>query len=376
MASDDLIVTKDSEVIVVGAGPAGIVTAIAARRRGLHATVLDSRTPPIDKPCGEGILPQGVAALKALGISLPSENCFPFRGIRFVDEERSARADFADATGFSVRRVKLHQHLVDQAIAAGVEFHWGQRVTQIDRHAVITAHGKFSYGWLVGADGQNSQIRKWAGLDTRTARRKRFGFCSHFHVAPWSDVAEVHWARGCQIFITPLAGEEVGVAVLSRDPHLRLEGALPLLPAIAKLLRGAQPSTREFGDATMLRILPAVTRGRIALVGDASGTVDAVTGHGLSLSFQQATSLAEAIISGDLAHYESAHKKIRTVAVTMTRLMLLMDSSDWIRRRTIRMFENTPGLFSQMLAIHTQQRPLSSVGVSEIADFSWKFLRT
>jgi flavin-dependent dehydrogenase len=270
----------------------------------------------------------------------------------------------------------LHQLLVNHAIEVGVEFCWGARVTQIDQDAVTTAQGRFYYKWLVGADGQNSQIRKWAGLDQRIAQRKRYGFCSHFHVAPWSDVAEVHWTRGCQIFITPLTGLEVGVVVLSRDPGLRLEGALPQFPLLAKKLRGAEPTTRELGDTTSLRILPAVTRERIALIGDASGTVDAVTGHGLSLSFQQAIALAESMKQGDMAHYESAHKEIRTVAVTMTRLMLLMDRSDWIRRRTIRMFQNTPELFSKMLAIHTQKMPIASVGVADVAGFSWKFLRT
>jgi hypothetical protein len=56
--------------------------------------------------------------------------------------------------------------------------------------------------------------------------------------------------------------------------------------------------------------------------------------------------------------------------------MLLMSGSDWIRRRTIRLFQNTPGLFARMLAIHAETRPLSSVGVAEIAGFGWKFLRT
>ncbi len=332
--------------------------------------------PPIDKPCGEGILPQGVAALSALGISFPPENAFPFQGIRFVDEEHSARADFAGATGFSVRRIKLHQLLVNHATEMGVEFRWGARMTQIDQEAVTTAKERLSYRWLIGADGQNSQVRKWAGLDPRTVRRKRFGFCSHFQVKPWSDVAEVHWARGCQIFITPMAGREVGVAVLSRDPRLRIEGALPRFPALAEKLLGAEPTTRELGDTTSLRILPAVTRGRVALVGDASGTVDAVTGHGLSLSFQQAIPLAEAMRRDDLAHYQHAHKKIAAVPITMTRLMLLMGGSDWIRRRTIRLFQKTPGLFAKLLAIHTEAMPLSSVGLAEIADFGWRFLRT
>ena len=375
-ASDHVIVTKQSEVVVVGAGPAGIVAAIAARRLDLQVTVLDARIPPINKPCGEGILPQGVAALGRLGISFPPESTFPLRGIRFVNGEHSVRADFSGATGFSVRRVKLHQLLLNHAAEAGVEFRWGTRVMQIDTETVTTAKEEFCYRWLIGADGQNSMVRKWAGLDPRRARRKRFGFCSHFQVRPWSDVAEVHWSQGCQVFITPMPGQEVGVAVISPDPALRLEEALARFPVLAEKLRGAARTTREIGDATGLKILPAVTRGRVALVGDASGTVDAVTGHGLSLSFQQAIPLAEAMRLDDLAHYQHAHRNIAAVPIAMSRLMLLMAGSDWIRRRTIRLFQETPCLFSKLLAIHAETMPLSSVGMTEIAGFGWKFLCT
>jgi flavin-dependent dehydrogenase len=270
----------------------------------------------------------------------------------------------------------LHQLLVKHAINVGVDFRWGTRVIQIDNEIVTTAKERLSYRWLVGADGHNSQVRKWAGLDSRNVRRKRFGFCSHYQVKPWSDVAEVHWAQGCQIFITPMTGQEVGVTVISRDPGLRLAAALPRFPALAEKLRGATPTTRESGDTTSLRILAAITRGRVALIGDASGTVDAVTGQGLSLSFQQAIPLAEAMSRDDLAHYQHAHKKIAAVPITMTRLMHLMAGSDWIRSRTIRLFQETPGLFSKLLAIHSEATPLSSVGVAEIAGFGWKFLRT
>ena len=291
-----------------------------------------------------------------------------------MDEEHSARADFAGAAGLSMRRTKLHELLVHQAIEAGVEFRWGARVTQIDKEITTTANERFSYRWLVGADGQNSRVRKWAGLDPQIVRGKRFGFCSHFPVMRWSDVAEVHWARGCQIFITPMTGEEVGVSVLSPDPKLRLDRALPCFPALADRLRGATPKTRELGDATSLRVLPAITRGRVALIGDASGTVDAVTGQGLSLSFQQAIPLAEAMSRNDLAHYQRAHQKIAAVPIAMTRVMLLMARSDWIRRRAIRLFQETPSLFSKLLAIHTETMPLSSVGLAEIAGLGWKFL--
>jgi flavin-dependent dehydrogenase len=367
---------KRCEVIVVGAGPAGIVAAIAARRQGLQATVLDARIPPIDKPCGEGILPQGVAALSALGISLPAESAFPFRGIRFVQGPLSARADFAGAAGHSIRRVKLHQLLVNEAIEAGVEFHWGARVKQFDHDAVHTAREAFSYRWLIGADGQNSLVRQWAGLGPRRRRWKRFGFCTHFQRSPWSDVTEVHWARGCQIFITPMAGQEVGVALLSTDSTLRLAEALSRFPHLQEKLRGAAQTTRELGETTGLRVLPAIARGRVALVGDAAGTVDAVTGHGLSLAFQQAIPLAEAIRQGDLAGYQQAHKKMAAIPITMTRLMMLMSANRWIRGRTIRLFQKSPELFARVLALHTESVPLSSVRFCEVASFGWKFLKT
>jgi flavin-dependent dehydrogenase len=162
--------------------------------------------------------------------------------------------------------------------------------------------------------------------------------------------------------------------VVSRDPSLRIQNALGLFPHLAKRLHGAPQTTKEAGDSTSLRILAGIVRGRTALVGDASGSVDAVTGHGLSLSFQQAIALADAMQQNDLGIYQRAHKKIAAVPILMTRLMLLMGENDWIRRRTIRLFQKSPALFSRMLAIHSEAAPLSSVGVAEIAGFGWKFL--
>jgi flavin-dependent dehydrogenase len=121
--------------------------------------------------------------------------------------------------------------------------------------------------------------------------------------------------------------------------------------------------------------LPAVTRGRVALVGDASGTVDAVTGYGLSLSFQQAIALAGAMKQDDLSLYQKAHSGIASVPVLMTRLMLLMARNDWIRSRTIRLFQESPELFARMLAIHSEAAPLSSVGFGELANLGWNFLK-
>jgi len=312
--------------------------------------------------------------LHALGINLNSDIAVPFLGIRFADRESSSCAKFSAGIGYALRRIRLHQLLIDRAIQAGVSFLWNTRITSIELDYAIAGGNRIRYKWLVGADGQNSGVRKWAKLGSRTLTPKRFGFRRHFQIRPWTDCVELYWAKGSQVVMTPTGREEVGVAVFSRDPQFRLEQALPMFPSLAGKLRGAVPTTKELGKVTSLTRLAAVSQGRVALVGDASGTVDAITGHGLSLSFQQALFLAEAFEKDNLAHYESAHRKIAAMPASMTRLMLLMERSDWVRGRALRIFQNKPDLFSKLLSIHAGEIPLSSIGARDMADFGWKFL--
>ena len=194
-----------------------------------------------------------------------------------------------------------------------------------------------------------------------------------------SALGQTSWkstgSTNCQIVTTPTAAGEVCVTVFSRNSRLRIEQALPLFPAVAARLSHATATTKELGGVTSSTRSYAITRDRAALIGDASGTVDGVTGQGLSLSLQQALCLAEALDQGNLAHYNSAHRKLAALPATMARLMLLMDGNNWVRRRALRVFQNKPGLFAKLLSIHTGDLPVSSMGTREMADFGWNFLR-
>jgi flavin-dependent dehydrogenase len=364
-----------ADVLVVGAGPAGIATAIAASSRGLRVAVVDSRRPPIDKPCGEGLLPDAVAALRSLGVDLNSDAAFPLRGIRFADEESSVSAAPQGGFGFGIRRTTLHRLLVQRAEESGVLFLWDARVSGFDlRHAFINGR-PFTYKWLVGADGQSSTVRKWAKLNTRRWQHVRFGFRKHFAVSPWSDLVEVYWGNACQLVATPTSASEVCISLFSRDSQLRTERALALFPNVARQLRGARQSTPEMGTITALRRVRSVVRGRVSLVGDASGSVDGISGQGLSLAFQQALHLAEAMEREDLTQYESAHRRIARMPARMTMLLLTMDRSIRLRRRTLRLFASKPGLFSKMISIHTGALSRETIGAGEIFDLGWQVLR-
>ncbi len=358
----------------MGGGPAGIATGIAASRKGLRAVVVDARKPPIDKACGEGLLPEGVASLRRLGIHLELSSAFPFSGIRFTDQKSSASARISDGHAFGLRRTRLQQLLMDRAEKAGVSFLWGTRVSRFDSDGAHTERGFVPSRWIVGADGQNSSVRRYARLGVRRLN-SRFGFRRHFSIAPWTDLVEVHWGDRCQMILTPTGANEICISFMTSDPRLRIERALGQFPEVEMRLRGVQPTTIEIGSVSSLGRARAATRKNVALVGDASCTVDGVSGQGLSLAFQQSLALGDALAAGDLASYESAHRRITGKAMRMAQLMLLMDRSTWIRRKALRLFAAQPGLFSKIIAIHMGEPSAEELNASVVFDLGWQVLR-
>ena len=382
--------TPQRDVFIVGGGPAGLATAIAAHANGLQATVADAQRPPIDKACGEGLMPDAVAALHALGVRFSGGEAIPFRGIRFLDGRTglSTEALFPRGTGLAVRRTALHAKLAARAAEVGAVIHWGARITLLDRGKLLCDGRETQSSWIIGADGLQSQVRRWAGLQparregvravlaARCKKQKRFGFRQHFRMAPWTDLVEVYWGASCQIAVTPTAPDEVGLAMISRNPAMRIQSALREMPALAARLGGAQAATHERGAPCVLRRLPALSRGRVALIGDASGSVDPVTGEGLGLAFRQAISLAEALRNNDLRGYQAAHQRIGRMPYRMSQLILCMDRSAWLRQRALRALAAEPYLFARLLDAHVDGFASSPLGAVDALRLGWKLARS
>jgi flavin-dependent dehydrogenase len=353
------------DVFIVGAGPAGLAAAIALRIRGADVLVADARQAPIDKPCGEGIMPDARLALAALGV-FPDPHALPFAGITFINVDSRVSADFPNLTGLGVRRTTLHQLLCDRAATLGVRFafHTPVILRSGEPPSLVgtSGSGRVHACWSIGADGSSSRVRSWSRLDPASPGTRRFGFRGHFRLAPGTpspNHVEVHWGLHGQAYITPTAPGEICISAMTRDPHARLSKILNTLPSLSCILHRAEPLTSERGCVTLTRRLPRVTRGRVALIGDASGSIDAITGKGLALAFRQALLLADSLALGSLDLYESRHPALLAVPRRMARLLLLLDACPRLRARMLRSFTAHPAFFQSLLAVHLGEQRLS-----------------
>jgi flavin-dependent dehydrogenase len=252
--------------------------------------------------------------------------------------------------------------MVEHAERMGVHFLWRAVVTGLHAGGVLLQGKLIAARWTIGADGSASRVRRWAGLDIHRQKDQRFAFRRHYRVPDWSEFMELHWGTRSQLYVTPVSSNEVCIALISRDPALRLDEALREFPEVAERLHSTEPSSvepasveygsAERGAVSVTRRLARVCSERVALIGDASGGVDAITGEGLCLAFKQAVLLGDCLASENLAPYQAGHRALARRPALMARMMLLLEHREKLRRRVIRAFIKEPKLFARMLATH------------------------
>lgn len=366
--------TSARKVCIVGAGPAGLAAAIFLAREDREVTVVDCARPPIDKTCGEGLMPDSIHALEQLGIKIPAGEGFAFDGIRFAGARSSVSASFPDGVGRGIRRTVLHGILVHEAVKRGVSIRWGAKHVRLTKDGVSTDGQDIAASLIVGADGQNSSVRRQAGLDRVRSEKRRYGFRRHYRIEAWSRYMELFWTPRAQIYVTPVAEDEVCVAVISRNPKLRLADVLSENLELQKRLAGAAPVSPETGALSVTRRLVNVQRGNVVLIGDASGSVDAITGEGMCLAFKQALVLIKALKAGDLAMYDLLHRRLMRRPRTMASLMLLLERNSQLQRRALAALERQPNVFESLLAIHVGAASFRHLWSPHLLDFGWGFL--
>nr|WP_218852039.1 FAD-dependent monooxygenase [Nocardioides panaciterrulae] len=326
-------------MLVAGGGPVGLATALHARRAGLDVAVVEPRSGALDKACGEGLMPGALAALADLGVDPAG---WPLTGIRYLDAGHVAEAPFRRGPGRGVRRTTLHTALVAAAAEAGIETaHRAVRAVE-DRGDHLLVDGEPTR-YLVAADGLHSPVRRLLGLDRPVPGRRRYGQRGHLATAPWTSMVEVHWSAVGEAYVTPVAADLVGVAVLS-DVRRPVADLLPHFGRLADRLAGAD-LTAVRGAGPLRQRARRRVAGRVLLVGDAGGYVDALTGEGLALGFAQARAAVAAIAAGRPGGYEPVARRLGRRHELLTHTLLRATRRPVVRRRLVPLAAAAPAIF-------------------------------
>jgi flavin-dependent dehydrogenase len=343
-------VTPEVDVLVAGGGPVGLVAAIEARRAGYDVVVLEPRATPVDKACGEGLMPGTLDAVRRLGVDPPG---WDLAGISYRQDGRVADHRFVRGGGRGVRRTTLHAALHAAALAAGVVV-LARRVEAVEQDDAGVAAGGVRARWLLGCDGLHSRVRREVGLEVPVrggrdragaVRRRRFGLRRHYRLAPWTDLVEVHWGPRVEAYVTPVAPDLVGVALLGPAGG-DFDAGLASVPELTARLDGATPDGAVRGAGPLRVRTRARTAGRVRLVGDASGYVDALTGEGLRVGFAQARAAVARL--DDAAAYEREWRAVTRDYRWLTSALVAAATSP-VRRAVVPAAARAPRLYGAVV---------------------------
>jgi flavin-dependent dehydrogenase len=358
------VVTYD--VAVVGGSVAGAVTARECARRGLRVALFEKSAFPRLKPCGEGLLPQGVAALRSMGLE---PRGVPVRGLRYVAPSgATAEADFPNgARGLVVRRDRFDAALFAAAAATpGVDAFPRTEWTP----------GKVESRWIVGADGLRSQFHRRPEFPASPPSLRRVGLSTH---AAGLEVdrerVEVILHERGEVYLAPSEDGDALVACLFRADELP-EGAsaedsvLELLLSLDVLrgrTRGLSFTTPVLACAPLGLRVGSVAEGDVLLVGDASGAPDPVTGEGMSLAILSAAALADALAAGEPERYAKEHRRLAANSEWLGRWLLRATRYPALADRVVAGLVEHPELFGKLVEIAVGARRPGDLSLVDVA---------
>jgi menaquinone-9 beta-reductase len=364
------------DVVVAGGGPAGATLAILLGRAGLRVDLFEARRFPREKPCGEGIMPGGVAVLERLGLRAAvggrALRAVRYHGFGLTASAPLTSAGSAGPFALAQRRLRLDDVLLGAARATP-----GVRVFEetaadgaaIENGRAVGLHvgGEVRRAALVvGADGLESPVRRSLGLDAPARRSRRLGVRMHFRLAPGrepSDKLEIFVGRGHELYAAPLPDGELLVAGLADDGALggdaraALDSWIAAHRHLADLLDGATPITAPAGRTRLDRRARAGFAPGAVLLGDAARASDPLTAGGIAHALATAERLAAAVpgylAEGDaaLARFDRERHRLLRAHDWLTRGLVQIARRPVLARATLRLMRAAPPLMRRLVAV-------------------------
>ncbi len=184
----------------------------------------------------------------------------------------------------------------------------------------------------------------------RDFRHRRYGLRRHYRIAPWTDLVEVHWARESEAYVTPVADDEIGIAVLG-GPCGNLDSRLAAFPALLRRVQsaGVVQHSDDRGAGPLRQDVRRRVAGRVLLAGDAAGYVDALTGEGIGAALAQAEVLAQCLAAGRPDDYERAWRRVTRKERMLTGGLLWSRRQPLLGPRIVAAAAALPGVYSAIV---------------------------
>ena len=315
------------DIVVIGAGPAGSVAAYAAARRGFDVALVDRRTFPRDKACGDGVGPGAVRVLRELGIDAAFEQHPAVEHLTVFDPD-GRRLDSAipdidgrPMYGHVIARYDFDHELFRAALEAGAADFTGMRYTSMtaapDRRQVTLRSSEGTETTLdarlvIGADGAYSAVRRTLSNNPRRDTR-------HLSVALRAYASSGDFLPGGSIgprlvldyssellpgygWVFPLGDGRVniGVGALVSALKARDDDLKTMLGAFAERTRARGIQLGELQDQRAHQLphvggMPKLTYPRATLLGDAASMINPVSGEGIAYAVTAAAEFVEAL---------------------------------------------------------------------------------
>jgi 2-polyprenyl-6-methoxyphenol hydroxylase-like FAD-dependent oxidoreductase len=366
-----------ADVVIAGGGPAGATLALLLGRAGLSVEIYEAKKFPREKPCGEGIMPAGVAVLERLGLR-SAVGGRPLASVRYHGFGMTAEAGFpAGADGRAPVALGQRRWVLDQTLLAAARATPGVRVFEeapVEGAAIaggraigLRVGGEIRRGGLtVGADGLDSAVRHSLGLDHRARSDRRVGVRMHYRLATGRTEPsrlEIFIGDGHELYAAPLPDGELLLAALGDrnafGPSARgaMERWIGEHPVLRDWLDGATPLTKPAGRAPVTRRARAGFAPGVVLLGDAACATDPLTAGGIAHALVSAERLAAAVPGvlaegvPALARFDRERRRLLRPHDWLTRALVFLVDHPRLARWTMRGMRAAPRLMTALLGI-------------------------
>ncbi len=302
------VVSEHVDVAIVGAGPAGSTAAYRLAAAGARVVLLDRMSFPRDKPCGGGLTKRATRILP-FDVSPVVEDAVDKLDVR-LRYARMARQTFSEPVALMTQRRRLDHFLAERAAEAGADFRDHVRVRDIETDdarpvVVFEGGGRITASVVLGADGANGVSAKALGLGSD----RMFGVALEGNAEMTPDRERRHRSRvtleldtvpGGYAWVFP-KGDHINLGVggwAGEGPRLR-EHLRRLCAAHG--VRDEELTAVRGHRMPLRRAWTGVARGRTAVVGDAAGLIDPLSGDGMFeafLSSELASAAALEVLAG------------------------------------------------------------------------------